>query len=357
MSEVSREILLEPLRCAAAWRGAEQAHRQDWVYRLSSAEVADLDRCVDAAAGCGRPLHELGLEDFAFDAMGGAIAEWMRELERGRGFVLARGVPVDRYTAEQARIAYWGIGLHMGTAVSQNAAGDLLGEVRDTGADPSDPSVRLYKTRESLGFHCDGADVIGLLCLRTARSGGQSRIASSVSVYNELLQRRPDLVPELYENFHWDRNEEQAPGEAPYFDLPICHFDGERLRTFYIGWYIRGAQRHAEAPRLTTAQNEVIDLIDEICEEPEFHLAMDFEPGDIQWLKNSVILHARTAYEDEVEPERRRHLLRLWLTAHGLWADGDEFLRQGIPRKDGVESDADAIDRSIRGRSTTGETE
>jgi hypothetical protein len=336
------EILREPLELAAAWLGAEQGGREDWAYRLEGSEIAELDAAVAHARATAKPLAEIGADDFPLVALGEAISRWMTELQDGRGFVLVRGIPVDRYSEEEVGLAYWGLGLHMGTAVSQNAAGDVLGHVRDTGADPADPSVRLYKTRVDLGFHCDGSDIVGLLCLKPARAGGTSRIVSSVSVYNEVLRRRPDLVDVLYEPFHWDRNEEQGAGEPPYFSLPICHYEEGRLRTFYIGWYIRGAQRHADVPRLTREQHDLIDLIDEIAADPVFHLDMDFEPGDIQWLKNSVVLHARTDYEDFDEPERKRHLLRLWLTAHGRWADGDRFLQQGIPAKDGVVPDAEA---------------
>jgi hypothetical protein len=215
--------------------------------------------------------------------------------------------------------------------------------VRDTGADPHDPSVRLYKTRERLGFHTDGADVIGLLCLRTARRGGTSRIASSATVVNEILRRRPDLVPLLFEPFHFDRNEEQAPGEPPSFALPLCHWDGDRLRTFYIGWYIRGAQRHASVPPLTDGQHELLDLIDAVAADPAVHLDMELAPGDVQLLKNAAILHARTEYEDWDEPARKRHLLRLWVTADQGFQDGDALVRGGIPPKPGARGDAAAL--------------
>jgi len=334
------EMLRTPVDSPAAWLGRDERRKCDWSYGLSEGEVTDLDAALAHAKRSGRALDALQRDDFPLPHLQPAIAHWMRELDRGRGFVLVRGVPVWRYAEADAAIVYWGLGLHMGTAVSQNAAGDLLGHVRDTGANPKDPSVRLYKTREPLGFHCDGSDLVGLLCFKPAQVGGVSRIVSSVSVYNELLLRRPDLVPLLYEPFYWDRNEEQREGELPYFTLPICfHHDG-RLRTFYIGWYIRNAQRHAAVPRLTPEQTALLDTVDAIAADPEFHLDMDFQPGDIQWLKNAVILHARTEYVDFAEPERKRHLLRLWLTAHEHWNDGDAFLQQGIPKKEGVASDA-----------------
>ncbi len=341
-------ILREPSTPPAAWRGPDLAASDDWIHRLSPEEVADLDAALARARASRKPREGLTPEDFPLPVLGPALDGWLQQLDRGLGFLLVRGVPVQRYTLEEAALVYWGLGLHLGTPVSQNAAGDRLGHVRDTGADPRDPAVRLYKTRQRLGFHCDGSDVVGLLCLRPARSGGLSRIVSSASVYNEILRRRPDLVPLLYEPFWFDRNDEQAPGEPPAFPLPLCRWQDGRLRFFYIGWYIRGAQRHAEVPRLTRDQSALLDLIDAIAEDPAFHLDMDFAPGDIQWLKNAAILHARTDYEDFETPEHKRHLLRLWLTARSSFCDGDAFLQQGIPVREGAVPDAAPQEPSAR---------
>ncbi len=329
-----------PLDVPAAWLGRDVSRRRDWIHRFTSPEIAEIDAALTHAKATRRPMAELTREDFPLPRLEPVIAGWIHDLDRGRGFVLVRGLPVQRYSEADAALAYWGLGLHMGSPVSQNAAGDLLGHVRDTGADPKNPAVRLYKTRVDLGFHCDGSDVVGLLCLKPAKAGGVSRIVSSISVYNEILRRRPELAPLLFEPFYWDRNEEQKPGETAWFALPIAFDQNGRLRIFYIGWYIRGAQRHADVPRLSPQQRELLDLIDDIAATPDFHLDMDFEPGDIQLLKNAVILHARTEYEDFPEPERKRHLLRLWLTAHSGFADGDAFLQQGIPKKEGVDPDA-----------------
>jgi hypothetical protein len=334
-------IRTRPIDTPAVWTGAAMATRRDWVHVLTPAEVDDLDRAVAFARAAEKPLEALTRADFPLTTLARALERWHDELEQGAGFLLVRGVPVERYGERDATLAYWGLGLHLGTAVSQNAAGDRLGHVRDFGLRERDPSVRLYKTRERLGFHTDGADLIGLLCLRPAKSGGTSRIASSAAIYNEILRRRPDLVPVLYEPFPFDRNGEERPGDPPFFTLPLCRYTDGWLRTFYIGWYIRDSQRHASAPRLSSAQREVIDLIDEIAADPAIHLDMDFRAGDIQWLKNSVILHARTEYEDFEEPERKRHLLRLWLTSHRAFADRDAQLNSGIPQKQGVRSDAE----------------
>lgn len=338
MSEIRREPLASP----ATWHARDLADEHAWRHDLDAAELADLEAALASADATGKPMHAWTREDFPLPVLAPSLARWLEMLERGRGFLNLRGLPVARLGDEDAERLFWGLGLHLGTAVSQNAAGDLLGHVRDTGADPRDSSVRRYKTRIDLGFHSDGSDLVGLLCLRQGRSGGENRLVSTGALYNELLRRRPDLVPLLYEPFHWDRNDEQAEGEPPTFELPICRYADGRLTFFYIGWYIRDAQRHP-VPRLSAAQRELLDRIDAIAGDPAFHVEMRLEPGEVNFLKNNAVLHARTAFADHAEPVRKRHMLRLWLTAHGDWADGDAFVQQGIPRKEGVAPDADAL--------------
>jgi alpha-ketoglutarate-dependent taurine dioxygenase len=190
----------------------------------------------------------------------------------------------------------------------------LLGHVLDTGEESANPNVRRYRTAGDIAYHCDLADAVGLLCLRTARAGGRSRIASSVSVYNTLLERRPDLVDRLYEPFQLDARGEEGSGGPRTIPIPPCRHAQGRLRTFYHSDYFRSAQRHAEIPRLDAQERELLDLYEEIALSPELTLEMSFRPGDIQLLSNHVVLHGRTAYEDAPEPGRERHLLRLWLS-------------------------------------------
>ncbi len=337
------DVLREPLVTPAAWRGADLQQDARWLYRLASEEVADLENALGRAKAGGRSMADLTRADFPLPILAPAIARWMDQLQNGRGFVNVKGIPVERYDDADVALLHWGLGLHMGTAVSQNAAGDVLGHVRDTGADPHDSSVRLYKTRVDLGFHSDGSDLVALLCIRQGRSGGENRLVSTASLYNQILRRRPDLISLLYQPFHWDRNDEQAEGQDPYFQLPICRWHDGRLTFFYIPWYIRKAQRHPDVPRFTPEQEALLDLIDEIAAEPAMHVEMRLEPGEVNYLKNNAVLHARTEYVDFEEPRRKGHLVRLWLTAHGECADGDAFVQQGIPAKQGVVSDAEEI--------------
>jgi hypothetical protein len=318
-----------PLTTPDAWEGPKMAGRGDWKVRLSAEEVAELLSAYHHARATGKELLAWQRQDFALPRLAPKVRNWLDELDRGRGFVLLKGFPVAEHSAGICAAIFWGLGLHLGRAISQNTDGDLIGHVRDTGADPNAYGVRLYKTRAEQDFHTDGADIIGLFCLKAAKSGGISRIVSSVSIFNRMLEERPDLVPVLFENFPFDTQGQHKPGAKPWFDLPLCRFSDNRLRTFFIPWYIRESQQHQAAPRLSRAQLEVIAFIETTANDPSLYLDMQFEPGDMQFLKNAAILHKRTEYEDWAEPERKRHLLRLWLVEPSM-SGGDEVLRRGI---------------------------
>jgi hypothetical protein len=305
--------LHEPLRTPAAWRGEEMAERDDWRSALAPAEVAELDAALAQARATGKPTGELEKGDFPLPALSREVARWRAEVDTGRGFHVVSGLPVERWSQADAETVFWCLGLHMGRPGAQNPQGDLLGHVVDTGEDAADPYVRLYRTASDIAYHCDAADVVGLLCLRAARRGGLSRIVSSVSVYNELLRRRPDLVDRLYEPFALDLRNEDRSGVLRTLPIPPCCFAAGRLRTFYHSDYFRSAVRHDDVV-LTEEEQMLLDLYEEIARDPALRLDMELAPGDIQWLSNHTILHARTAYEDLPEPGRRRHLLRLWLS-------------------------------------------
>jgi hypothetical protein len=302
-------ILREPLNAPAAWKGAELATQRDWCELLRDDEVAELDLALAAAKRTGKPLGRLTRQDFPLPALSAKIDRWRSEIQTGRGFQVVRGVPVRRWTQGDSEIFFWCFGQHLGIPGAQNPQGDLLGHVRDTGESPD--RVRHYRTRVKINFHCDAADAVGLLCLEKAERGGQSRIVSSVSVYNELLGRRPDLVARLYEPFMMD-----TKGEGGVRHIPVrpCCFDSGRLRTFYHTDYFRSAVGLDGSSLLSPEDRALLDIYNDIAESPELYLDMDLEPGDIQLLSNHTVLHARTGYQDHPEPERKRHLLRLWVS-------------------------------------------
>ena len=304
----------EPVAGRAVWYGGELAGRDDWIRDFSVGELAEISEAVDRFRRSARPVESLSREAFPLPRLGPVLREILGELLEGRGFILLRGLPAERMTREEQAIAYLGIGSWLGSFRSQNAKGHLLGHVKDLGFDIRDPNVRYYQTNRKLEYHTDSVDIVGLLCLKAAKAGGESYLASSMTVYNEVLARRPELMPALFEPFATDRRGEVPEGMQPWFDIPVFNRHAGRLSCIYVRQYIESAQRNfPEARRLTREQREAMDLVDELCNDPSIHLSMEFRPGDIQLLHNHQILHSRADFENWPEPERHRHLLRMWL--------------------------------------------
>lgn len=310
-SEIS--MLRRPHTGPAVWKGPEQADSGHWVLRLSPAQITELDAALQAVHERSIPLLKVTSGDFPLPTLAGELEHIADVLENGRGFVLVKGVPVERYSQAAASTVFWGMGRHLGTPVSQNASGHRLGHARDTGRSLTDPATRGYQTRERLPFHSDGSDVLGLLCLRAARSGARNALVSSAAVHNAVLERRPDLVERLYRTHFFDRREEQAPGDLPYAALPLTSWSRSGLSMRYNRCYLESAQRFPDVPRLDPADVELFDLVDALAESPEFRLDVGFEAGDLLFVNNHTVLHSRTGYEDFAEPNLRRHVLRLWL--------------------------------------------
>ncbi len=300
-----------------AWYGPALARRpEEWTHVFSPDELAELLAAIAAVEARGLDVVDIGPEAFPLPLLERLLRRVRKDLLQGRGFSLLRGFPSDGLSPRQRAIGYFGIGAHLGRAVSQNAAGHALGHVTDLGFDYSQPTARGYQTNVRLPYHTDGADLVGLLCVRTARSGGLSSLVSSVTVYNEMLERRPDLVRVLMGATHRDRRGEIPPGKGPWYELPVFNPHQGFMITSYVRSAIRKAQRFAEVPRVSAQLTEAMDLLDALAESPDLHLDMELRVGDIQFVCNHYILHSRTNYEDHAEPEARRHLLRLWLSCN-----------------------------------------
>jgi len=303
---------LRPASGPQAWFGPDMADRTgEWLHRLTAAEVVDLAAAVDHAGE--RDILDLGRADFPLPALAPTLARIRRDVLHGRGFALIRGVPVERWTVRQAAVAYWALGTHLGEPCSQNGKGHVLGHVQDLGYDYSQPEARGYQTSARLNYHTDSSDMVGLLCLKPAKDGGLSSIASSVTCFNEMLRRRPDLAAVLTRPVYRTRWGEIPEGRKPWSEVPVFNPFEDSVVTTYVRSAIRKGQSLPGVPPLTDAQNEAMDMLDALANDPSIHLDMEFRPGDVQLLNNHRILHSRTAYVDFAEPERRRHLLRLWL--------------------------------------------
>jgi alpha-ketoglutarate-dependent taurine dioxygenase len=244
---------------------------------------------------------------------------------------LLKGFPVDRWSEEDTKLAYWGMGLHTGVARTQNPASQFMNDVRDEGAQykAANGRSRGYNTKAGLDFHMDSGDIVGLLCRRTARSGGESLVASTIAVAEELKRRRPDLHAVLQQPFHHHYQGSQDPLQPGYYACPIIGSDPEHFTMRVNRKNIVAAERDfPEVPRVTPLQWEAIDLLEQIMADPRFCFAMRLEQGDLQLVNNYVIVHSRTPFEDFEEADRKRHLLRLWLAvpdSQPLPADWAEY--------------------------------
>ncbi|MBK8939114.1 MAG: TauD/TfdA family dioxygenase [Polyangiaceae bacterium] len=300
-----------PIRSEAAWKAADLARKSDLIVQLDGAEIAELEAAARAARATGKPLGALTAADFPLPTFGAKLARFRRAVSLGVGVQVMRGVPIDRWSVDDSERFFWCFGQHLGTAGAQNRDGELLGHVRDEGLSYDDPTVRGYRTSAKLDYHCDAADAVGLLCLRTAKSGGMSRFVSSVTVFNELIAARPDLAARLFEPMAFDS---RGDGGVDYFMIAPCRYAGGALKTFYHADYFRTAERQPGAPKLSAELRELFDTYDAIASSEDNRFEMELAPGDVQLLSNHTVLHSRSAYEDHAEPEKKRHLLRLWLS-------------------------------------------
>jgi hypothetical protein len=298
-----------------AWIGSEIQNDPSWIYRFDAAQLEEIHAAL-AHAKKAQAHIPYAPDAFPLPHVAGDLDAILEEVENGRGFVLLRGIPRERYTDEECELLYWGLTSHLGRPVSQNARGHLLGHVRDEGREIGDPNARAYQTSGRMDFHTDmlPIDLLGLFCMRTARSGGESKIVSALTIHNVLREERPDLLEALYGEFHLDWRGEEPPGEQPWFTLPMFSEHDGRLTTRIVSLpYYDSAARFGEQYRPGATQREALEAVQEIANRPELVLSMDFQEGDIQLLNNHIMLHARTAYVDYDEPKRKRHLLRMWI--------------------------------------------
>lgn len=330
------DILDRPVDCAANWKGPEIARSTDWVYRLTESDITELTAALQGAKARGLGIPDIAKDDFPLPTLGPKLAEMLAEMESGRGFVLIRGLPVDTaISREDATAIYWGIGAHFGEVAPQNMMGELLGDVRAIDGDWNENfNIRGYQTTVHLPFHCDKSDIVGLLCLQTAKKGGASCIASSVAIHNEILRTRPDLLEALYGDFYIDHRGEEFEGEEPFYVAPVFAVHKGHFYARFGQKYVESAQRFPQVPRLTRAQTDGMNLFSRLALSDAFRLDMTFEQGDMQFLNNHLIVHSRDDYEDWPEPARRRHLVRMLLFTEanddvpGFAQNLNEFIRR-----------------------------
>ena len=323
---------LVPLEPACEWRRADLGDA--YVLQLTDAHIDELDRALTHAESTGDDVLDITRESFPLPTLGPVLADVANDLINGRGVVLIRGVPVERYGKARASSIYWGVGMHLGQPWPQNAKGHLLGDVTDQGRAASDPTSRGNEIGGiAFPFHSDGSDLVGLFCLDAGASGGASLVANALSIHNELVRTEPELALELYQPFPYDLRGEQPPGGKPWYTMPVFSRRGDRLFARYIRPYIESSRRHEDAPRPSDAAREAMNRVDAMCADPQFHVSMTMQPGDMQFVNNYHVLHARDSYVDDRPGGRIRHLKRLWLETYVL-ADDEKPERFRLGRTD-----------------------
>jgi len=305
-----------PVAARSAWKPADFPTPAAFSATLGEAHFAAFDAALAANRRAGRSVEDLTVRDFALDPIAADVAAWRDEVLHGRGFIVLREFPRDRYSADDLGIIFFGLGTHFGRAVSQSSMGDRLGHVVDVGG--KDRRERAYRNSRELTMHTDRADVVGMLCLQKAAEGGLSGYTSAHTIYNEILASRPALLEPLFTGFPYHRRGEEAPGEpaiTPY-RVPVLSESEGVLSVVWLRAYIEMAAKELGTP-LTEEELAALDLFEEVGRQDDVKLTFMLEPGHAIFFNNCVMLHNRTSFEDDPDPARKRHLLRLWLMLDG----------------------------------------
>ncbi len=305
---------MQPIEGPAAWRGEELLSRADWQHDLAEHEIQELKQALAAVNTRQLTLEDITAEDFPLPTLSLRLRAAQESLEKGCGSFFLRGWPVDEHSLEDNRRLFWGVSRHLGMPISQSAGGARLFHVEDSGFQKGDARARGPNTRKGLSFHCDRCDVIGFLCVRQAKTGGENCLVSSVTVHNTLLKRRPDLLAELYRPWYYKTHNVDVANDDPWCRQPIFAIE----RGHFVGYVLRvlidRAYQMPELPDMTPLQREALDYLDAVCADPSLHYRFRQRPGDMLFINNFTNFHSRTEFQDHEEAERRRLLLRIWLS-------------------------------------------
>lgn len=302
-----------PIKHPGAWKVADFARPGDYTIELRPAHLREIEDAMRQIKAAGLGLDDLTRDNFPFPSLRSVIGEIGREIADGRGFVVVRQLPVEDYSKDEIGMIFWGIGTHLGRGLSQSVMGDRLGHVKDFSRE--DPLARAYRNKQELSPHTDSADLVGLMCLRNAENGGVSRLTSALAVHNAMRAECPDYLEILYRGYVRHRRGEEQPGETPYtpYRVPVFSNMESKVSARYVRTYIEAGEAAAGRPM---GENDlaVLDCFEAITKRPELMLQFTLQPGEMYFVNNYTILHARTAFDDGDAPDdKRRHLLRLWL--------------------------------------------
>lgn len=304
-----------PIGGRLAWKSADLAADPSWIHRLTESEIAELEAAAAHSRTTVADILDLRREDFPLPTLAAKVKALRADIMDRFGFGYLRGLPVHKYDRDTVMRIYWGLASHIGDVVPQNRNGHMIGHVIDIGTRVDDYNKRLTQTSAGLSFHSDSCDVVGLVCLHTARQGGESALVSGISVHDEMMRRAPDLCRALYQPVTVDRRGEVPEGKFPWMRIPVFMWrDGTFTGYAPLQEYLNSARRFEEAPKMTDQQWQAAELFFSICSDPEFSVKVPFEPGDFQFVHNHVVFHSRTSFEDWPDQAKKRHLMRIWIS-------------------------------------------
>ena len=299
----------------SAWKGEDFKNDDSWIYTLSRAEVEELLAAAQRCLTRRLEVTQIKPADFQLQTMTSRIAEWAEEINNRRGFMLVRGLPKDRFTDEEIKVIFWGIGLYLGMPVSQNSYGEMLGDVYDEGVRMGTGRVRGYRTNERLMFHTDRCDMVGLLCVRPALKGGLSSLVSSTRVYNEIVKTHPEYMEPLMNGYIYVNVEEG--GDLSTSRVPVYSIRDGIVSCRILRNTVENARKMGYA-KYSDLETAALAYMDSLVDREDLRIDMMLERGDMQFINNYTTLHARTDFEDYPEVDRRRWMVRLWLHSFGI---------------------------------------
>jgi alpha-ketoglutarate-dependent taurine dioxygenase len=324
----------------AAWTATSFASAADYTLTLTDTQRQEIVAALHNIERAGRLCSptKLTASDFPLQELGPRLEQAFEQVRSGCGFVVIKGLPRTSLNFEQFAAAVWGLNTFFGFPISQNAQGELLSEVIDASAIEATP--RMYRSALELGLHTDVTGMLSLACWNPARRGGETVLASGVTIHNEIARRAPHLLEVLYRGFHYHRLGEQGPHQEPVtpFRIPVFAVRNGQVsvRSARAGFI---AGHHELRIPFSDKELEAIDLFDQIAREPGNLITFPLEAGDLVIINNYVVMHARKAFEDYDEPARKRRLLRIWLDEKSLRSVPAEFnqmgAQNGIPYQQG----------------------
>ena len=344
MSAAESDIYLEASE-TSTWLAADIQDGGQWEHTLTAEEIAELKLATQQALDKGLEVTRFGSESFALPTLGPRIERIVDQVEHGLGFAVIHGVPVDDYDDTALKTLYWGLGTYTGEVISQNSKGQLLAEVSDRGNAYGDRNTRGFSTNAELFPHVDTSDITALLCVRTAKHGGDSRVVSSTAAYNVILAEHPEFLPILFRGFKNDLRGEGPTGkidELTHERVPVFSQFAGRTSCSFNYRMIENAAQKSGVP-LTEQERAALDFLREVTLRDDMGVRFSMRKGDIQMVSNHSVFHSRTSFEDHDDPEQRRCLYRLWVNVHNGRELAPEFAdryntgpRGGVAMGDGA---------------------